>query len=65
MKNDEFEPGDIVEVVATDDKESKGFLSLQGVYDNVWNRDGVTTYVVLFDGDEFAYATEIKLIKKG
>jgi hypothetical protein len=63
MQND-IEAGDIVEVVATKDKESRGFLSLHGVFDMEWTLDGETVFTVLFDGEDFAYATEIKLIRK-
>ena len=64
-QNTEIEAGDIVEVIATNDHESKGYLNLHGVFDMEWSRDGLRTFTVLFDGEEFAYATEIKLIKKG
>lgn len=65
MQPDDLEPGDIVEVVSTTDRESLGHVGMRGVYDNVWTRDGKTLYVVLFDGEEFAYADQIKFIKKG
>lgn len=64
-QNTEIEAGDIVEVVAVAHNDSKGYTTLHGVFDMEWMNNGVRTFTVLFDGDEFAYATEIKLIKKG
>ena len=62
----EIEAGDIVEVVSVLDHESKFALGMRGVFDMEWTKDGVTTFTVTFDGtEEFAYATEINLIKKG
>ena len=65
-KHTEIEAGDIVEVVAVADHESKFALCLHGTFDMEWVKDGITTYTVTFDGtEEFAYATEIKFVKKG
>lgn len=64
-KNSKFkiEAGDLVEVVAGPDAH---WIGMVGVFDQVWNNNGVK-YVVIDPAhdEEFTYATEIKLYKKG
>lgn len=57
----EIEIGDFVEIIAGD---CVGFV---GILDNVFKRHGVVNYTVIdeTDNDDFYYATEIKLFKKG
>lgn len=66
-ENTEIEAGDIVEVVSVLDQDSKFAIGMHGVFDMHWSKDGVATFTVLFDengADDFAYATEVKLVKK-
>lgn len=60
----QFEIGDIVTVEKAHDSESRSYEFMSGILDNVWTKDGITIYTVLFDAEAFAYATEIKLFRK-
>ena len=59
-KIEEIEIGDLVEIVKGD------LVWFVGVLDNVFMRDGVETFCVVYpdSDDDFHYATEIKLIRK-
>lgn len=59
-QNVEIEVGDLVEIVAGDD------VGMRGLLDNVWSNGGVETYTVILDrdGENFRYATVVKLVKK-
>ena len=56
----QIEIGDFVEIVNCD---NIGFV---GILDNEFMRDGILTFCVVseIDGDEFYYATELRLFKK-
>jgi len=62
---DTVEPGDLVTVVSVATGEETCHVGMVGTFDLEWVKDGTVTYTVLFDGEEFTYATEIVLYKKG
>ncbi len=55
--HDDIEIGEIVTVVGGE------FDGLSGTLDNVWMNDGIQTFTVVFDDEEFAYATAIRRFK--
>jgi hypothetical protein len=61
--NDEIEVGDLVTVVASDDRH---WIGMVGVFDNYYNIDGKMHYVVIDPDheDEFTYAIEIELYRQ-